>query len=130
MTRKQKIGLILGPVLFLLILLFVPVTGGVTEVGKKVLASMAWMIVWWSTQPVTLGQTALLPVLLFPILGLTDESVGISATAGYVNVAVLLTTSVFWLGSAIEKWNLHKRIAFTILSAVGTKPLSIMMAFY
>lgn len=129
MTRKQKIGLILGPVLFLLILLFVPVTGGVTEVGKKVLASMAWMIVWWSTQPVTLGQTALLPVLLFPILGLTDESVGISATAGYVNVAVLLTTSVFWLGSAIEKWNLHKRIAFTILSAVGTKPLSIMMAF-
>lgn len=130
MTGKQKIGLILGPVLFALILLFVPVSGeGLTEVGKKVLAAMAWMIVWWSTQPVSLGQTALLPILLFPILGLTSKEVGISATNGYVNVAVLLTTSVFWIGSAIEKWNLHKRIAFTILSTVGTKPLSIMMAF-
>ncbi len=129
MTKKQKIGLILGPVLFALILLFVPVSGGLTEVGKKVLAAMAWMIVWWSTQPVTLGQTALLPLLLFPILGLTNKEVGISATNGYVNVAVLLTTSVFWIGSAIEKWNLHKRIAYTILSTVGTKPLSIMMAF-
>ncbi|WP_138311632.1 MULTISPECIES: DASS family sodium-coupled anion symporter [unclassified Clostridium] len=127
MTKQQKIGLILGPALFAFILFLVPVQGELTEVGKKVLASMVWMIIWWSTQPVTLGQTALLPVLLFPALGLNDA--GINATSGYVHTAVLLTTSVFWLGSAIEKWNLHRRIAFTILSVLGTKPLSIMMSF-
>lgn len=129
MSAKQKIGLILGPLLFVIILLLVPTSAdGLTEVGRKVLACMVWMIAWWSTQPVTLGQTALLPIVLFPLLGLNDK-VGISSTAGYVNSAVLLTTSVFWLGSAIEKWNLHRRIAFTILSIVGTKPLAIMMTF-
>lgn len=128
MSKKQRVGLFLGPILFAFILLLVPVSGGLTEVGKNVLACMAWMIVWWSTQPLTLGQTALLPLILFPILGLNGD-VGISATSGYINTAVLLTTSVFWLGSAIEKWNLHRRIAYTILSAVGTKPLAIMMAF-
>ena len=119
MTKQQKIGLILGPALFAFILFLVPVQGELTEVGKKVLASMVWMIIWWSTQPVTLGQTALLPVLLFPALGLNDA--GINATSGYVHTAVLLTTSVFWLGSAIEKWNLHRRIAFTILSVLGNQ---------
>lgn len=128
MKTQQKMGLVLGPLLFIAILLLVRPSEGLTEVGIKVLACMAWMIIWWSTQPVTLGQTALLPIILFPILGLNAD-VGISSTSGYINNAVLLTTSVFWIGSAIEKWNLHRRIAFTILSAVGTKPLAIMMAF-
>lgn len=127
MSKSQKIGLILGPLAFVLILLFVPVQGSLTEAGKKVLAVVAWMVIWWSTNPVPLGAASLLPILLYPLLGLTEE--GISATGGFVSSTALLITAIFWLGTAIEQWNLHSRIAFTILSKVGSHPRNLLFGF-
>lgn len=90
----------------------------------KVLACLAWMLVWWMSNYVPLGITALLPIVLFPLLGILDpKTVG----ALYGHPIIFLFLGGFALGLAIEKWNLHRRIALNILNLSGTKPSQILM---
>jgi sodium-dependent dicarboxylate transporter 2/3/5 len=83
----------------------------------------AWMCVWWFTEAVGLAVTALIPVLMLPVLGISDCK---SVAQQYSDSIIFLFIGGFMLAFAIEKWHLHKRIALKILSVVGTKPSTVL----
>src|SRR5690554_5745053 len=83
------------------------------------LGMMLLMATWWSTEAIPIPATALLPIVLVPALGL--GSIG-QATAPYANPIIFLFLGGFTLGLAMQRWNLHRRIALLTLKAVGDKP--------
>lgn len=124
MDRFKRFGLLAGPLLFL-ILLNLPGTL-VSEAGDKVLAVGAWMIVWWISEAVSISVTALLPLLIFPLLGIMDlEDVG----ANYGSPIIFLFFGGFVLALALEKVNLHRRIALNIIQQTGTGPERVILGF-
>ncbi|MFN6038613.1 MAG: SLC13 family permease, partial [Bacteroidota bacterium] len=82
-----------------------------------------WMCIWWMTEAVNLAVTALLPILLFPLLKIAPIE---SVAPQYTDSIIFLFIGGFMLAFAIEKWGLHKRIALRILSAVGSNPNKIL----
>lgn len=90
-----------------------------------------WMCVWWFSEAVNFGVTAMVPVLMMPVMGISDCK---SVSQQYSDSIIFLFIGGFMLAFAIEKWQLHKRIALKILSVVGTRPstvlLGVMMATY
>ncbi len=122
---KKSIGLFLGPILFSYIILFFH-PEGLTEPANAVLASATWIAVWWITEALPIAVTALLPIILFPLSrGLNLEE----TTASYGHKYVFLYIGGFVLAIAIEKWNLHKRIALNIIKIVGTNVVYIILGF-
>jgi sodium-dependent dicarboxylate transporter 2/3/5 len=119
---KNNVFLVLGPALFLVISLID--FEGLTPEGRAVLASSAWVATWWITEAVELPVASLLPVILFPLSGgLTLEQ----TTTSYGNPFIFLFLGGFIIGIAIEKWNLHKRIAYYIVSMTGTGERQILL---
>ncbi|MBQ4915799.1 DASS family sodium-coupled anion symporter [Maribacter sp. MMG018] len=124
MELSKKIGLALGPAIFLILNLF-PFEL-VSEKGDPVISIAIWMIVWWITEAVSISVTALLPLLLFPILKVMPmEEVG----ANYGSPIVFLFFGGFVMALALEKVNLHKRIALTIIKITGTTPNKVVLGF-
>ncbi|WP_143833757.1 SLC13 family permease [Oceanobacillus senegalensis] len=124
-NTPQKIGLVTGPLLFLLIiLLFEP--NGLSSEGKAVLAVTLWMAVWWMTEAMPIPVTALLPILLFPLTGALDIS---TTTSSYSSDIIFLFMGGFLVALAMERWNLHRRIALTIISVVGTSAERLILGF-
>jgi sodium-dependent dicarboxylate transporter 2/3/5 len=113
-----SIGLFLGPLLLLLCILTDP-PAGLSETAWLTVGMAALMAVWWSTEAIPIPATSLLPILLVPVLGIdTLEAV----TAPYANATIFLFLGGFLLGLAMQRWNLHKRIALATLLAVGNAP--------
>lgn len=106
-----RAGAILGPTLALLILIVGP-PEGTPVLGWRTLAVLAWMTTWWVLQPVPLAATALLPLVLFPLLGVLDVS---RAAAPYASSVVFLLLGGFMLARAVERSGLQRRIARRIL---------------
>ena len=124
MGLTKKWGLFLGPLLFL-VLTSLPSTL-ISEQADAVIAVALWMIVWWITEAVSISVTALLPLLLFPILKIMPmEDVG----ANYGSPIVFLFFGGFVMALALEKVNLHKRIALTIIKITGTTPNKVILGF-
>lgn len=123
--RKQKIGLILGPTLFLIILVYVS-AAGMGEQARAVLASTMWIATWWITEAVPIPVTSLLPIVLFPITGGLDI---MSTTSAYGNPLIFLFVGGFIIAVAIEKWNLHRRIAMNIIKVIGVNSSRIILGF-
>ncbi|MBS1651226.1 MAG: SLC13/DASS family transporter [Bacteroidetes bacterium] len=82
-----------------------------------------WMAIWWFSEVVSLAVTALIPVFIIPILGISDVK---SVAQQYSDSIIFLFIGGFMIAFAIEKWNLHKRIALKILSLVGKSPSTIL----
>lgn len=83
-----------------------------------------WMATWWITEAVDIGVTSFLPFILFPITGVMDAG---SVAMQYMEQTIFLFIGGFFLAFALEKWNLHKRIAFRILLLTGTSPSRVLL---
>ncbi len=99
---------------------------GVDANAVKVLAVAGLMITWWVTDALPMPVVALLPIIFFPLLGVSPIK---EVSTSYANPVIYLFMGGFMLGLAIEKWNLHKRIALTIISIVGTSGNRIILGF-
>ncbi|MBS0014125.1 MAG: anion permease, partial [Desulfobacterales bacterium] len=124
-STRQKIGLIAGPLLFFAIFLMSP-PEGMTPEAHAVLASTAWIAVWWICEAIPIPATALLPIVLFPVTGAMNTS---SVTPSYANHLVFLFMGGFMIALSMEKWNLHRRIALNIILMIGCGPKRIILGF-
>jgi sodium-dependent dicarboxylate transporter 2/3/5 len=88
-------------------------------------AIAVWMVVWWITEAVPLAVTALLPVVLFPALGVASAG---DTTAAYANPLILLFLGGFLMAQAIQRWGLSRRIALWILGLAGERPAGVIAA--
>lgn len=126
MTKQQLkfISLLSGIIISLLLYFINPF--GVSDKASLVLAIAGLMITWWVTEALPMPVVALLPLILFPLLKINDIK---STAASYSNDVIFLFMGGFMLGLAIEKWNLHRRIALNIVRLTGTSGNRIVLGF-
>ncbi|CAM1366983.1 Sodium-dependent dicarboxylate transporter sdcS [Tenacibaculum xiamenense] len=123
-SKVKRLGLVLGPLLFFIInslnIEFI------SDKADAVISVAIWMITWWITEAVSISVTALLPLVLFPLL--KTMSIG-DVGANYGSPIVFLFFGGFVLALALEKVNLHKRIALNIIKLTGTTPNKVILGF-
>lgn len=123
--NAKNIGLFLGPILFILVRLVIEVEG-LSDEANAILASTLWIATWWITEAIPIAVTSLLPIILFPLSG----GLSISETSSsFGHRYIFLYLGGFILALAIEKWNLHRRIALKIISLIGTNVRKIILGF-
>ena len=123
--KTKNIGLVSGPLSFILVILFFH-PEGLTLQANAIIASTVWMAIWWITEAIPISVTALLPIILFPLTGGLELS---ETTASYGHKYVFLYLGGFIIAIAMQKWNLHKRIALNIISLIGTNVVKIILGF-
>lgn len=121
----QKFGFIAGIVILNFILIFVNLDPA-NPLLTKMAAVAALMAVWWITEAIPLAATSLIPLILFPVLGILD---GEKTANAYVNSVIFLFLGGFLLALAMERWGLHKRIALKIITLFGGSPNLIVLGF-
>lgn len=122
---RQWSGWILGPGA-LLVTLLLPPPDGLSVEGWRTAGAALLMAVWWISESVPIPVTALLPLVLFPALGLGD----IRATAApFANPIIYLFLGGFIIALAMQKWNLHRRVAISLIGVMGTRPSRIVAGF-
>ncbi|GAB5557246.1 MAG: DASS family sodium-coupled anion symporter [Schleiferiaceae bacterium] len=124
MKQKRLVSLIAGPLAFLIVEWILQPFLEVQQV--HVVAVSVWMVIWWFLEVVHLGVTALLPLLLWPLMGVQEIK---PTAAHYAHPLVYLFFGGFVLALAIQRWNLHRRIALFILWKAGSKPSQILFGF-
>lgn len=122
---KNNKGFALGVALACLVLLF-PTPESLSPEAHKTAALFLLMGVWWATEAVPVAVTALVPLALFPLLGIVDIQ---SAANPYANKTIYLFFGGFLIATAIQKWNLHKRIALFVLENTGSNGASLILGF-
>jgi solute carrier family 13 (sodium-dependent dicarboxylate transporter), member 2/3/5 len=123
--KKQSVVLLAGLSVFAIILVM-PAPEGLGLNGQRMLAVTALMAIWWIGEGTSLSVTALLPLVLFPLLGILP---GKQVAPNYANHLIFLFLGGFMIALAMEKWNFHKRLALWIISAMGTEPQRIVLGF-
>jgi len=118
-------GFLAGPIAFLLVSSLVS-ADFISPGAHKVLGVAAWMIVWWITEAAPIPITALLPLILFPFLGVMKMS---EAAAPYANPIIFLFMGGFMIALGLEKHRLHERIALNLIRITGTSGNGIILGF-
>jgi len=113
----QNIGLVIGPALFFIMLLLGGAQETMSQEAWRTAAVGLWMAVWWATEAIPVPVTAFLPIVTFDLLGIASVK---QAAEPYANPIIYLFLGAFVLAIAVERWNLHKRIALMILARTGT----------
>ena len=117
--------LLAGPLTALAVILFCDLQPGKPEVTAMAAVAL-WMAIWWITEAIPLAATSLLPLVLFPALGIMD---GKTTSVQYVNYIIFLFVGGFMVALAMERWQLHQRIALHILVRLGSRLRGILMGF-
>ncbi len=123
--KRQRIGLFLGPAVFLLMLI-IPSPEGLAPEAWTVAGVALFMAIWWVTEAIPIPATALLPIILFPVLDVSTVS---DATTPFANPLIYLFMGGFIIALAMEKTKLHRRIALNVVNVIGTKPMAIVIGF-
>ena len=121
----RRIGFWLGPVAFFAILLLVELDPANPQ-DELMAAVASLMAIWWITDAIPLAATSLIPLILFPLTGLMKGS---EVAPIYMNYVIFLFLGGFLIALAMERWNLHKRIALTIIRAIGSSPSRLVLGF-
>ena len=123
--NNKLIFTILGPLIFMLSLLF-DAPNEMSISGYRLLAVTAWMAVWWIAEVVPIAVTALIPIIIFP----SSDILSIQETgANYGHKYIFLFVGGFIIANAIQKWNLHRRIALNIILKLGGSTANIILGF-
>jgi len=125
MNLRQKIGFLAGLAAFIILLIF-----GNFDPQNPLITRMAavavLMAAWWITESIPLAATSLIPLVLYPFLGIMN---GEETASAYINSIIFLFIGGFMLALAMERWDLHKRIALKIITLFGGSTNSIVIGF-
>lgn len=124
-TTRQKVGLWLGPLLFIAMLLL-PTPAGMEPSAQKMAAVALLMATWWMCESIPIPATSLLPIMLFPLLGIMHTK---KAAAPYASHLIFLFMGGFIIALAMQRWELHRRIAMNIVKLVGFSPSRLIFGF-
>jgi sodium-dependent dicarboxylate transporter 2/3/5 len=122
---RHRLGLLAGPVLFVLLLL-VPPPAELGPAGTRIAALATLMSVWWITEAIPIPATALFPLALIPLLGAGTIR---EAAAPYANPLIFLFMGGFMMALAMQRWGLHRRMALHIIQRVGSRPAPLVAGF-
>ena len=114
----HRAGLLAGPTLFALAMIL-PAPAGMPPLAWAAAAMALWMAVWWASEAVPLAATAPLAIVLQPLLGIASTQ---AAAAPFAHPLIFLFLAGFWLALAMQRWNLHRRIALAIVARAGNRP--------
>ena len=122
MLSTPRIKTAAGPIAALLVMLFADLDPG-NPMVTRMAAVAVWMAIWWLTEAVHLAVTSLVPFIMLPLLGIAPAQ---EVSAEYMDQVIFLFIGGFLISFAIERWELHQRIALRILTLSGTRPGSIL----
>lgn len=117
---------LLGGLAAFAVLLTLPAPEGLSAAGWRAAAAGVLMAIWWMTEALPIYATALVPLAAFPVLGIADIR---AAGAPYANPLIFLFLGGFLIAMAMQRWNLHRRLALSIIKRVGTRPKRIVAGF-
>lgn len=122
---RRRVGFIAGIGLFLLILI-APLPPGMSPEAKRMAAVVALMALWWITEALHIAVTALVPLAAFPLLGIMPSS---KVAPHYTNHLIFLFFGGFVIALAMEKWDLHRRLALGVIAKMGGRPSRLVLGF-
>jgi len=123
--RPALAGLVAG-VLIMAATWLLPPPEGLPQAGWQTLGLALAMAVWWSTEPVPIGVTALAPLIVLPLSGVSDIA---AAAAPYANPLVFLFMGGFLLAAGVSRWDLHQRMATEVVRIIGDAPGRLVLGF-
>ena len=121
----RRLMLFTGPALVGLSLVLPP-PAGLSPAAWRTAAVGLWMALWWMTEALPVAATSLLPLVLFPVLGVQSIR---DAAAPYAHPLIFLFMGGFMIALAMERWGLHRRLALTVIRRIGTRPAHLVAGF-
>ena len=122
---RQVFGLLLGPAIFIVMLLG-PIPADMSPSALKVAAVACFMAIWWISEAAPVAATALLPIVLFPVLGVMSTA---ETTTAYGNHLIFLFMGGFLIAVTMQKWQLHRRIAMHTIQFIGVSSDRMILGF-
>jgi sodium-dependent dicarboxylate transporter 2/3/5 len=122
-ANVNRVGLLSGPIVFTTVLLL-PRPDGLTVEGHRTVAVTLLMAVWWVTEAIPISVTALVPLLLFPVLGVLRMT---QTAAAYADTTVFLFLGGFMLAMSMQKWGLQVRMGNAVLARLGASPKRLLL---